>query len=639
MQTLRRMISRYMQKIILSATIIILILIVGMQVIIEQQRAYESAVEMFHQMEQVLEENHKELKEREEEYKESCLNNAKAIAYLIQQNSLILGDLEELRQIAKVMEVDEIHIFDETGRIFTGTHPEYYNYTFDSGEQMMFFKPLLEDKTLGLVQEITPNTAEQKMMQYSAIWSKNREFIVQIGMEPISVKKVIEKNELSHIFSLFRVNTDVDYYAINVDTGIIVGATSLEDVDKKSEQVGLSIQRLKEEKKGFHAEVKGIKSFCIFEQIGSNYIGRVISNEVLYQRIPNTSGAMLVCVVAVTFLLLFTATNYMNRYVVDDIRIINEKLHNITKGNLDEKIDIQSSVEFFELSNYLNDMIKSLLDNNKKMSYVLSKTDMYIGVYEYNENMEKVHFTEYIPKIFALDDEEVEYLSADYKRFQAFLKKLYKNSIPGEKGVFKLEGKEHYVKLEEVNEANQVFGVMIDVTEDVLKRRQILQERDIDLLTGLYNRRGMENKLSELFEKTSELRNSVIIMIDADGLKGINDKFGHEKGDMYIQKVAELIYNFGSKQSISARQGGDEFVLFLYGYDEEKELMQDIEQFAYLQNHSSTNLGKDLEVPLRFSFGYSLVNGETDYMNLLKEADERMYINKRERRRELFNLN
>lgn len=46
---------------------------------------------------------------------------------------------------------------------------------------MRFFAPMLTDKSLKLVQEVTPNTAEGKMMQYSALWSKDRHFIVQVG--------------------------------------------------------------------------------------------------------------------------------------------------------------------------------------------------------------------------------------------------------------------------------------------------------------------------------------------------------------------------------------------------------------------------------------------------------------------------
>ena len=83
----------------------------------------------------------------------------------------------------------------------------------------------------------------------------------------------------------------------------------------------------------------------------------------------------------------------MNQYVVGGIHSVNEKLHSIAQGNLDELIDIRTSVEFSELSGYINRMKQSLLDNTQKMSYVLSKTNMYIGIYEYNRHMKRVRIT------------------------------------------------------------------------------------------------------------------------------------------------------------------------------------------------------------------------------------------------------
>jgi len=56
------------------------------------------------------------------------------------------------------------------------------------------------------------------MMQYSAIWSKNGEFIVQVGMEPIRFTQAMAKNELSYIFSLLRIDPAVDYYAIDKES-------------------------------------------------------------------------------------------------------------------------------------------------------------------------------------------------------------------------------------------------------------------------------------------------------------------------------------------------------------------------------------------------------------------------------------
>lgn len=630
MQTLRNIISRYMRHVTFLLVAFLLAVILCFQIAHEQRQARETAGETFYQIFQLLERNQKELAETKEAYRQTCLHNAEAIAYIIENDPSVLDSVEELQRIAGMMEVDEIHIFDTTGRIYAGTHPEYYDYTFDSGEQMGFFKPLLTDKTLHLVQDITPNTAEAKMMQYSALWSKSGTFIVQIGMEPVNVLKATEKNELSYIFSLFRVNPHANYYAVIGKTGEIVGSTDLPSVGKNLAKIGLDPDLISTGTTAFHASVNGVNSYCVFREKDGNYIGRVLSCHEMYQSIPPITAVLAICLITIALILSHVVTKYMNLYVVGGIRSVNEKLHSITQGNLDEMIDIQNSVEFSDLSSYINRMKQSLLDNNKKMSYVLSKTNMYIGVYEYNPHMKRVRITQHVPRILCLEADEADELSSDYTLFQSFITKLRSDPVDGETNVYSL--KERYVKLEELNQENEIFGVVIDVTEEIRKRRKIEAERDYDLLTGLFNRRGLEIRLSALLGEPETLGCSAVIMIDADNLKTINDTYGHDAGDVYLKEIAGLLRDFGPKSCVSARLGGDEFLLFLYRYGSEQELTDTIALLTDLQNNSFADLNDRVRVPLQFSFGASLTGHSTDYEQLIKEADEKMYENKRKRK-------
>ncbi len=633
MQTQKKMISRYMYRISCVLVVVILVMLVCIQIITEQRRAYEDADRTFMRIESVLEENQREIETIQEEYKQTCLHNAETVARIIEGDPDVLNSVEELKKIAAFVEIDEIHIFDTTGRIFTGTHPQYFDFTFDSGEQMMFFKPMLEDKNLKLVQDITPNTAEEKPMQYSAVWSENGEFIVQVGMEPVNVMKVTEKNELSYIFAMFRVNPDVDFYVIDAESGEIVGSTDLESVGENVLDIGLDLNSIQNDEDGFHSMINGQHSFCVFKKIGSNYIGRAIASRTLYQRVPNTAFWIFISLVIVAFFLAQAVVRYMNRYVVMEIGDVNKKLKSIADGNLEEHVDIQSSAEFVELSDYVNSMVKSLLDNNKKMSYVLSKTNMHIGTYEYGNHAKRVRYTEYIPKILSIDDDRMEQLALNPDEFVEFLEGIKKHPIPDEQGIYQ-QG-EQYIRLEEIKNSDEVFGVAVDVTAEITKRMEIVKERDVDALTGLYNRRGLEIKLTQLFSEPENLGHSAILMIDADGLKGINDTYGHEKGDIYLKKIGQAIAEVGTKSSIASRQGGDEFVLFLYDYESEEALKDTIGALEYIQSNSFAALDKDINVPLRFSFGYCMVHGEADYRALIKEADEKMYQNKMERKKKL----
>ncbi len=630
---MKRLIVRYLTRITLIMVLLVLLITLLLQVLTEQRNAHIQSEAMFHQIEQVLTENQSELKIAISEYTTSCLYNAETIAYILEAHPDVADDIEELRKIAKFIQVDEIHIFDTKGCIISGTHPEYFGYTFDSGEQISFFKPMLEDKTLKLVQKITPNTAENKLMQYSAVWSENQKFIVQVGMEPIDVMKVTEKNELSYIFSLLRGQNGVNLYAIDAESGEIMGTTVTNDIGKHMSEIGFDQAQFQNKPNGFHSVIEGAHAYCIFKEINGAFIVRVINSTVLYEDIPAKVVELTVSLLLVAVILVSAVSWYMNKYVVERIYDVNNKLRVISGGKLDEKIDEHSTLEFSELSNHINEMIRSIMSSTDKISFVLNKTDLRIGVYEYNENMRHVRFTEYIPELLGISTETAKHLTSDYRLFKEYLDNLRMHPVPEEKGIYSLPGeKPGYVKLEEIIRGNDILGIIMDVTENVLRQRAIENERDLDLLTGLYNRRGLEARLTALFETPEELGHGALVMIDADGLKGINDQYGHEKGDIYLRKISEVISSFGRKSCICSRQGGDEFVLFLYNYTSHEELMESLETLTYIQNNSTAYLADNLSVPLRFSFGYSLTKGHSDFRQLLKEADKKMYASKIERK-------
>lgn len=153
-----------------------------------------------------------------------------------------------------------------------------------------------------------------------------------------------------------------------------------------------------------------------------------------------------------------------------------------------------------------------------------------------------------------------------------------------------------------------------------------------DPLTGLYNRRGM----NMLFERASkqikaEKQNCAIICSDIDGLKSINDKYGHEAGDKAIVASGDAIKKSLPKGSICVRTGGDEFCSLVYSprkIDVQK-MLDKIE--LYLEKF---NMNSELPFKVFCSSGYCLVNGEE--LNSLAElqnlADKQLYIEKKKRK-------
>lgn len=148
------------------------------QLYAQHKNQRENSSELFCQLRQLLETKERELEEDKEEFAERCIRSAEIVAYCIESRPEVTESPEAARELADRLNVDEIHCFTPEGVIYGGTHPEYYGYTFDSGEQMRYFLPMLEDTSMKLCQNIADNTAEGKPMQYAAVWEEDGSGII-----------------------------------------------------------------------------------------------------------------------------------------------------------------------------------------------------------------------------------------------------------------------------------------------------------------------------------------------------------------------------------------------------------------------------------------------------------------------------
>lgn len=171
-------------------------------------------------------------------------------------------------------------------------------------------------------------------------------------------------------------------------------------------------------------------------------------------------------------------------------------------------------------------------------------------------------------------------------------------------------------------DGNQYFtGIGIDITERKKKEIEIYNLSYHDQLTGLYNRRFYEEELKRLDRK----RNFplTIVMGDVNGLKLINDSFGHVMGDELLRKVSEVLRRGCRADDIIARLAGDEFVIILPKTDE-FETQQIIKRIADL-----SLVEKVGSVDISISFGYATKHNEEDEIeDIFKNAEDHMYEKK-----------
>lgn len=627
MQSLKELIQKESKKITLFIIFFLMIIVTFFNCITAKKEANYTAQTTFYHIEQILNENQKDLNKQKKEYRQTCIDNAQAVAYSLQENPDALYNIDELKKIAQYVEVDEIHIFNKQGVIISGTHPEYYGYSFDSGKQLSFFKPLLSNQNLQLTQKIMENTASHIKMQYSALWSENKEFIVQVGMNHENASKSTKKNQLSYLFKLFRVNNEAQYYAINSKNHKIVGTTHHHIGDVAS-SIGLKDTQIKEAKNGFFTEIDGQLSYCVSKKIKNNYIYCIIPVRVLFKEVPKNCLEMIVCLIIISILFRLLIIKYIRVYVIDSINQINHQLSKISKGQLDEEVSINNSLEFQKLSHYINEMKQSLLVNNKKMDYILTQTNQLIGFYEYNQKLNTLYLSDGFKEIFSLNSQQCTQFKEDINDFIDFLNKINTHQV--EKDIYYLPQMKRYIQINDRKDQDITLGVMIDITTSYIKRKKIEIERDVDELTQIYNRNGLKIKINKLLEDKN-IAQYALIFIDLDDLKQVNDVYGHYCGDLYLKQMTNVLKTISGEKCLVGRLGGDEFIAFFHHYDSMEKLNNDINQLNEIRDQIVL-LADDHSVNLAFSYGVCYGTESTDLQRMIEIADYKMYENKRKRK-------
>lgn len=186
-----------------------------------------------------------------------------------------------------------------------------------------------------------------------------------------------------------------------------------------------------------------------------------------------------------------------------------------------------------------------------------------------------------------------------------FLVKTVKNSTTQHKNL-----------TENLNKTNSEINVLKDKLEIARK------EAIVDMLTGLLNRRGCEERLQAInIEKTH-----TSLAIDIDHFKRINDEFGHFVGDKVIQHVANLIKSNVSEDDIAVRYGGEEFMVIMVNKTvTEAQITSDKIRLAIsslrLKSKSTDNFLPSISV----SVGIAQTQEDKSWMDLFKRSDDALY--------------
>lgn len=271
-------------------------------------------------------------------------------------------------------------------------------------------------------------------------------------------------------------------------------------------------------------------------------------------------------------------------------------IHNITQRTVSQQKLLQYSNESTLISNTL----QKILDNQNALLFVTNKDDITYA----NEQFMHYFGIKQVSELKGKNLKIYKYLDADIKDYCNLFE--YVNN------------KEEYITI-----GNDTFIIKSTRIEDthqlftMTKVTQLAKDIQVDTLTGIYKKGYFNTYLERLIRKKTDI---VVVVLDIDDFKKINDTYGHQTGDNVLMEFASLIQNNIRENDLFARWGGEEFLMLLENATVEH-AMKKVELIRELiDKHTFKEVGH-----MTASFGLAKKEKGDDIHSLLFRADKALY--------------
>lgn len=173
--------------------------------------------------------------------------------------------------------------------------------------------------------------------------------------------------------------------------------------------------------------------------------------------------------------------------------------------------------------------------------------------------------------------------------------------------------------------ARHILGVSADITMLKEAQKKLLEMATHDSLTGLPNRRMLNDRLNEVIARSKRSERLIaVLFMDLDGFKDVNDNFGHNAGDMLLKQVAERLMEAVREIDLVSRMGGDEFTIILESVITVQDVIVVADRIIEIIQ-KPFDIG-DASAHVTTSVGISIFpNDGLDAGTLLRKADNAMY--------------
>ena len=336
---------------------------------IQTRQAYTNAEKLIYlKIDDVIKQiaiNNRNLREIRRETDANALAKVHAFAHMLKMNPSLVADYEELEKIRLLLAVDELHIIDDQGILFSGTVKEYYNYDMYSDPQSAAFMPGIKNKLFELAQDPQPKGINKEMFQYVGVSRKDAPGVVQIGYRPDKLARAMEVANIKNLAPGFRVG-NFGSVLIALKSGEIISIADDKYLGKTVYEYGFNKNQLSGKSGSFVAQTPKGEMLVSYKTNGDYLIIGQLPTDEMYLSRNNTTTTLVLFNVLLFALIFFLVAKLVQTVVIDGIFKVNDSLQEITHGNLEERVEVTTNEEFKALSTGINSMVDALKEAIKE---------------------------------------------------------------------------------------------------------------------------------------------------------------------------------------------------------------------------------------------------------------------------------
>lgn len=552
-----------LRKIILNFTFIFMatfLVSVTVMFSIKNSLAKDDLSQMISQVEGTYDQSEEKLKSNEEVFKSYYLNRVYAIDYILSNNPKENLNIESLEKISQLMDIEAIYLIDNNGVIVLSDDESSIGLNLlNSKSAHRFWKLIKSDNNNDYAIDLDAISIignEEKI--YIGIKSTLEDYsVIQIAVDREALKSIGEKDSIQYIIKSIPTIYERTIFIVNADTGSLEGIT----VNNEQDLVFDGIDNNKDFIKKLHdltnaslAKINGKYRYVKTRIVGDYIIGGYIDADFVYNGLALEIIYLTLGILIVFLVMILIFKFIMKKYILTDIFSIGKNIKSLITGNYNIEFDVMQETELKEVARMLNYLKDSYKYKSERMTRIMSTISSHIAIFECLYLINRNFFSDNIQEILGLDDESWEEISKEPKKFQNYIESIEKSG-----SVVNVNNK--FLSIVSFKKEGEFYGMILDKTYEEEARNRIEKISETDGLTKLLNRRGLENRLKDIFKSNNS--NGVLIIFDLDNFKSVNDILGHPIGDEVLKIFSRCLTNSFRENDIISRIGGDEFVVFI----------------------------------------------------------------------------